>query len=151
MSPTDRIFAFVDEAFSECPRPEHFTNYEHCDECAEHDELLRARNRDSLTREDVGHPSWDPITYCTSVGIAYYMPSLVRLALDIGADSQLEYAHQLMFQFLCGGADNEHYAAFAPAQRHAIAALVAHLIEHHPAEVDHYADELFRIHEHWST
>lgn len=151
MSPADRVFALIDAAFAECARPEHFTNYEHCDECAEHDELLRTRNRQTLTLEDVGNPGWDPITYCTSEGIAFYLPSLVRLALDIRAGGQLNYAQQLMFQFRWGGDDNPHYAAFTPVQRHAIAALAAHLIEHHPAETDRYADELFQIHEHWSA
>jgi hypothetical protein len=48
-SPDERILQIVRDAFASVPRPEHFTNYRHCDECYEHDELLRQRDRDSLT------------------------------------------------------------------------------------------------------
>ena len=151
MTPIDHILALVDNAFGGCARPEHFTNYKHCSECAEHDELLRSRDRETLSLDDVGSPGWDCITFCSSVGVAYYMPRLARLALDIDSGGQLWYAQQLMFQFWSAGPYNEHYEVFTPCQRHAIAAIAAHLIEQYPTDVSHYADELFQIHGIWST
>jgi hypothetical protein len=49
----------LSDAFASCARPQHFTNFRHCCECAEHDELLRWRDRDTLRVEDVGNPVWD--------------------------------------------------------------------------------------------
>jgi hypothetical protein len=45
-------------AFAHCERPEHFVrNYNHCDECAQPDQLLRARDRETLCVEDVSSAS----------------------------------------------------------------------------------------------
>ena len=58
-------------------RPEHFTNYRHCCECAEHDETLRNTTPDQLTYDDVS-PGWDPLCFITPEGFRYYFPALVR-------------------------------------------------------------------------
>lgn len=62
------ILTGIDAAFCGIGRPEHFTNFTHCEECAEHDELLRMRDRETLCLEDVGNPGWDPICFCSSSG-----------------------------------------------------------------------------------
>ena len=54
------------KAFLAEPLPDHFTDYTHCCECAEHDELLRARDRETLALEDVGNAGWDPICFVTA-------------------------------------------------------------------------------------
>jgi hypothetical protein len=72
------LLGLVDRAFRSSPRPAHFTNFDHCGECAEHDELLRSRDRDTLTLDDVGNAGWDPLSFTSSAGVAYYMPALVR-------------------------------------------------------------------------
>jgi hypothetical protein len=54
MTDTEAL-GILDAAFGPCPRPEHFTNDKHCEECAEHDELLRNRDRDiTLTQTFYG-------------------------------------------------------------------------------------------------
>ena len=77
----DEILRLVETAFAAVPRPEHFTSYLHCDECQEHDELMRSRDRASLTVEDVGD-TWTPLPMLTPEGYRYYFPALVRLALS---------------------------------------------------------------------
>lgn len=62
----------IREAFAHEPRPEHFTNYTHCEECAEHDETLRAHHPDTIAEEHVGHAGWDPICFITEAGFRYY-------------------------------------------------------------------------------
>ena len=74
----DEILSVVTQAFGECHRPEHFTNYTHCCECAEHDDLLRSRDRVTLSIADVGNAGWDPICFVTNEGFQYYLPALVR-------------------------------------------------------------------------
>ena len=70
------------KVFASVERPEHFTNFEHCEECAEHDEVLRSRDLSTLSREDAGNVGWDPITFTSPQGFAYYFPALARLALE---------------------------------------------------------------------
>src|SRR5688572_10438111 len=75
------ILAMMRAAFADVERPEHFTNHEHCDECFEHDVLLRSRDIDTLSRDDVGDGAWDPITMSSNQGFAHYIPALARLGL----------------------------------------------------------------------
>ena len=146
------ILAGVDAAFGNIARPEHFTNFAHCCECAEHDELLRARNRESLRIEDVGNPGWDPICFCSAEGTAYYFPALARLALAEPSPTHGWYAAQLLFHLYSGFKDNQFFQYCSPAQRAVVAGFVAHLIETHAALVDAHAaaDEFLRCHEQWS-
>ena len=81
MSTDASILASIDTEFGNLLRPEHFTNHAHCCECAEHDELLRSRDRDTLRVEDVCNPGWDPLCFCSPEGLAYFFPSLARFAL----------------------------------------------------------------------
>lgn len=81
MTTSAEVLAAVEVAFIGVPKPEHFMEYLGDPECTEHDELLRARDRDTLKIEDVGNIGWQPISYCSPEGMAYYMPALTRLAL----------------------------------------------------------------------
>ena len=76
------VIAAIDEVFGACEKPAHFTNYKHCEECAEHDELLRNHNRASLEIEHVGNLCWCPIPFASAEGVAYYFTRLARLSLD---------------------------------------------------------------------
>ena len=73
----------------EVKKPQHFTNHTHCCECTEHDEVLRAHDRDTIGIEQLGNPGWDPMCLCTVEGFQYYFPALVRLCLDRNPDALL--------------------------------------------------------------
>lgn len=66
------VLAAVGAGFAGVGQPEHFTDFAHCCGCAERDELLRSRNRDTLKIEDVGNPGWDPLCFCSAEGITYF-------------------------------------------------------------------------------
>jgi hypothetical protein len=53
------------------PRPQHFTNYMHCCECAEHDETLRNSDVHSIGLEELGSASWDPLCFCSAEGLLF--------------------------------------------------------------------------------
>ncbi len=144
------ILADIDGAFGAVTRPEHFTNFSHCEECAEHDELLRARTRESLSIEDVGNPGWDPLCFCSAEGFAYYFPALTRLALTAGYDW---YANQLLFHLYSGYGDNRFFQYCTLAQRQVIAAFIGHLIETRASAIEATAasDDFLRCYELWSS
>ena len=81
--------ALVERAFGGSQRPAHFTNFEHCEECREHDDLLRSRDRATLTVKDVENPGWNPINFLTPEGFRYYFPALAKLALSPEGDAFL--------------------------------------------------------------
>jgi len=123
------IISTLDAAFGNCMRPDHFTNHEHCCECAEHDELLRARNRDSLQLQDVGNPGWDPLCFASAEGLLYFMPSLGRFALAPPDDEFGWYPLQLHFHLTYDGDENRILRAATPAQRAAVVALLRHIVK----------------------
>jgi hypothetical protein len=141
----------IDAAFGTSPRPQHFTDFTHCCECAEHDELLRSRNRESLVIGDVGNPGWDPICFITADGFAYYFPSLARLALASPARPRDWYAPQLLFHLSYQSKDNRRYRDCTPAQRAAVARFLQHLMHTRATLIDEYAlsEEFSRCYEIW--
>ncbi len=146
------ILQAVQQACAQCRRPEHFTNYTHCCECAEHDETLRRRDLDSLRIEDVGHAGWDPICFITVEGFTYYLPALIRLALAEPVEPYDWYGVQLLFHLCYEGRQNRRLLSCTPAQRHAVLAFLHHLVETRAGLVDAYgrADDLFQAIEIWS-
>ena len=144
--------AQIDAAFGSVERPEHFTNHTHCCECAEHDELLRARDRETLGISDVGNPGWDPICFSSPQGIAYYFPALARLALAPPDPGYGWYADQLLFHLYSGFPENRFLQFCTPAQRVAVASLLGYIIESRTALVEFYdsTDNFLRCYELWN-
>ncbi|HRQ89853.1 MAG TPA: hypothetical protein PLA50_13720 [Bacteroidia bacterium] len=154
-SDTD-ILQRIHEAFAGCRRPEHFTNYTHCDECAEYDEVLRSRDTRTLCIEDVGNPGSDPICFISPKGFAYYFPALARLALALALAEpdpvQGWYGNQLFSHLSSDGANNERLLAFTPEQRRIVVDLLHHIAETRASLVDNelLADDLFWAIRIWS-
>jgi hypothetical protein len=140
MSDDQAVLRRVRAAFAECERPEHFTNYTHCDECAEHDELLRSRDADTLRIADVGNPGWDPLCYVDAVGFGYFFPGLARLALDDPDPEYGWYVPQLLFPptNLNQEGVNRHLRDFSHEQRRAVVALLQRIVETRPHLADDY-------------
>jgi len=129
MSDDAAVLAEVRAAFARCPRPAHFTDYTHCPECAEHDELLRSRDPDTLRIADVGNPGWDPLCYVDAAGFAYLFPGLARLTLADRDSDEGWYVDQLLFHLTYDGAANRHLRGFDPDQRRAVVRLLRHVAE----------------------
>lgn len=125
-------------AFSGCERPEHFTDFGHCCECAEHDELLRSRDRDTLQIDDVGNPGWDPLCFTSAAGLLYLMPAMGRLALDAPSAERGWYVTQLHFHLTYDNAANRILLASSAEQRQAVVRLLRHILETRPALCDDY-------------
>jgi len=134
----EEILRYLQKIFEACPRPEHFTPYDHCDECREHDEVLRRRDLDTLSLEDVGNPAWDPVCFMLSEGLAYYFPALARLALEAPGPDRDWYGAQLVFHLWSGGPYHRHLSRFTRKQREAVADFLLHLVETRARLADEY-------------
>lgn len=121
------LCALVNHAFVGVPRPEHFTDYTHCEECAEHDTLLRSRKLDTLNIEDVDNPGWDPICFLNAEGWRYYFSALVRLSF---ADLENSYISQFLFH-LSYPKHEGRFSLFDDQQKQSVVAFLQHLREHH--------------------
>ena len=143
------ILRQVDEAFASAPRPEHFTDFGHCDECLAHDRLLRSRDRETLQRTDLPEGN-DPMCFISPAGFAYYFPALARFAVWEAAAITGPYAPQLLFHLWSGGPYNTFLAAFAPEQRRAVVEFLGYIGHCGSAGViDH--DYLRQAIENWSA
>ncbi len=109
------IYERVEWAFSAAPRPEHFTDFKHCEECADHDETLRAFDRDTIGLAQLGNPGWDPMCFVLPGAFQYYFPAMVRLTIDSqGSDSYLD---QFLFHITYDGEDSRFFRLFSNPQR----------------------------------
>jgi hypothetical protein len=133
------------------PKPEHFTNYTHCCECAEHDETLLNAEVDTIGMEELGSPGWDPICFATPEGKKYYVPAFVRLSLETMAGDF--YLDQFLFHLEGEGPGNDFLKSCSRTQREFLVRFIAYLIEHYPEEIEAACctDNAFRVHELWST
>jgi hypothetical protein len=135
------------------PKPEHFGNYQHCCECAEHDQTLLAHDIESIGLDQLGNPGWDPLCFCSPEGLIYYMPALIRLTLNTIDDPQKNYLDQLLFHLIYDGENNRLVSACNAEQRKFVADFLAYLLETYSAEIEKGVmtyDDLFRAHEIWS-
>lgn len=135
------------------PKPAHFTNYQHCCECAEHDQTLINCDVDSIGVEQLGNPGWDPLCFCSEEGFIYYMPALVRLTLDTIADPQRTYLDQMLFHLIHDGKDNRIVKACSREQREFVARFLEYLVEQYSDEIEAtlcYDDDVLKAHDIWS-
>lgn len=124
----EEVLRAIDNAFAHVPKPEHFTNYMHCDECEEHDNTLRGRTRETLRRQDLGNVGWDPISFTNPEGIGYLFPALARYALLPNAWRDHDwYACQLLLHLSKEYVNNGFLAWCAPQRREAVYSLLEHL------------------------
>ena len=136
------------------PKPEHFTDYQHCCECAEHDQTLLASNVDTIGLEQLGNPGWDPLCFSSPQGLIYYMPALVRLTLDTIENPRESYLDQLLFHLIKDGPGNRLVTACNEEQRRFVALFLEHLIVKHAERIASEvfaADDVLKAHEIWST
>jgi len=131
-------------------KPAHFTNYEHCEECAEHDETLLSKTIDSIGLDEIGKEGWDPICFCSDEGKIYYMPSFVRLSLDTIAKEF--YFGQFVFHLIYDGEDNNLFLFCSKKQRDFIASFLTFMIDSYADEIERECctDDVLRAHEIWA-
>ena len=129
MNDDDAVLGIIDAAFSSVERPAHFHEDLSDPEAAEHDGLLRSRDRESLSYADVGNAGWDPICDALPSGVAYFFPKLVRLALETPANPFDWYAGQLLFHLSYESDRNAFYRYCNPVQRAAVADFLAHILQ----------------------
>ncbi len=116
MNATD-IQAHVKEVFANNAAPENYTDRNHCEECAEHDETLRTFTPETIGIEQLGNPGWDPICFVLPEAFKYYFPALVRLALETkGSNSYLD---QFLFHVTYEGENSRFFKYFTRAEREA--------------------------------
>lgn len=131
MREVGELLRTIQDSVQGLPRPEHFTDYNHCSECAEHDETLRAHTPETIGVEELGNAGWDPICFITDQGFLYYLPAMARLALGAG---DVYYLDQFLFH-LPG-----RIGAMSPAQRKAVHELLEYLFETRFDEIGRYGD-----------
>jgi hypothetical protein len=152
MRTDDVVIEAVKLAFQQVPKPPHFTHRDHCEECAEHDNVLQSHDRETLGLEQLANPGWDPLCFCSAEGKAYYMPTLVSCALRQEPEGVSPYWQQLLFHLEGDGPDNALVAWCSTAQRQAIAIFLEHLIESRADAIERYGavDDILKVHGYWT-
>ncbi len=131
-------------------KPEHFTNFNHCEECADHDKILINSDFDTINLHQLGNPGWDPICFCSTEGKKYYMPAFIRLSLEtINNDC---YLAQFLFHLENDGSENKLVLSCNNEQRQFIVEFLEYIIEQYAESVDinMCSDDILRVREVWS-
>jgi len=138
-------------AIFKAEKPEHFTDFMHCEECAEHDQTLLNATILTIGLDELGNPGWDPICFCNEVGKKYYTPAFVRLSLET-VNSEF-YFGQFLFHLEHNGKNNKYYLACTPDQRTFIAEFIAYMISTFSVEIEQncYTEEALKTHEIWTN
>jgi hypothetical protein len=147
------ILSALRDAFASVERSEHFTDYQHCDECFEHDQTLLSRDLDTLAREDMPSAAWDPITMATPQAFAYYLPALARLTLEMPHEHWGWYGEQLLNHLNWDGPRNQRLLYCTQDQRQAVVALLEHVLTARADLVETYEcrDEITQAIATWSA
>lgn len=133
-------------------KPTHFVNYQHCCECAEHDETLSAFDVDSIGLPQLGNPGWDPLCFSSAEGLMFYLPALIRLTLDTIDDPREMYLAQMLFHLIQDGISNRLVSACSKEQREFIADFLEYLIDNHSSQIEadvYFPDDILRAYEIW--
>jgi hypothetical protein len=121
------------------PKPEHFTDFAHCEECLDHDLTLVNSDVDSIGFDELGHPGWDPICYVEAEGFIYYFPAFVKLCLNSNFDQS--YISQFLFHLSYDGNSNKYALSFSAEQRDFTIKFLNHLAETKIDTITLYGDE----------
>ena len=108
-------------------RPEHFTDYRHCEECAEHNDTLKKYARYELPLHALDNPGWDPICFLTPQAFRYLFPRLCELAYAMGEDYYLD-------QFLFHLENNSEL--LKKDEKDLVYRMLLELVEEHAAEIE---------------
>ena len=132
------------------PKPEHFTDFNHCCECAEHDETLRSHDVETIGLSELGNAGWDPLCFCSAAGLRYYFPALVRLSLQSVDDDF--YFEQLLFHLEYEWEQNRLLTGCNRHERQFVADFIAHMILDFPGQLDENQcqDTALRVHGLWA-
>lgn len=129
----DTILEVIGRAFSGARPAQMVRNPKHCDECAEHEEVMQAVTPQTVSLEQAGSPAWDPVCYLTDEAYCYFMPGFARLTLGRGDDYYLD---QFLFHLESG-----RVACLDEEQCRAAADLLDYLYETKSDEIDDYKDD----------
>lgn len=132
-------------------KPEHFTDFAHCEECLDHDLTLLKSDVNSIGFDELGNPCWDPICYVETEGFIYYFPAFVKLCLSSNPDQS--YINQFLFHISHNGKNNKYIISFSAEQRNFTLKFLEHLAVTKIDTIELYGDEemLFSAIEIWTS
>lgn len=105
----DLLIKVAYEAFENFKRPDHFTDYTHCGECCEHDEVMRSKPLSEIGAEEFGSEGWSPIPFLTDEAYGYVLPRLIEHTLTNGENS---CGDPFVFQYLLAINPSSDYRDF---------------------------------------
>ena len=130
------------------PKPENFGDFDHCQKCAEYNQILKSKDLESITLDDIEPHS--PFFFSSDEGKRYYMPALVRICLE-SADSDF-YFCELLNLLESDGKGNSLFMSCNKEQREFVRDFIEYMIDSYPQEIEdtQRTNEAFRTYDVWS-
>lgn len=121
----EKIISDLYKAFRKVPRPKHFTDYKHSEECYEHDQILLGTTLETLGPEHVGQSSYSPFPWMTARGFAHYMPRILELAIIGERNENGDLLLQDVLFYLAPGEGTDRFKKY---NKHQVAAVYSALL-----------------------
>jgi hypothetical protein len=94
-------------------RPEDFGDFDHRQECAEYNQILKSKDLDNISSGDLEPHS--PMYFCSDVGKKLYIPALIRICLENSGEHF--YFSDLLDILESNGKDNSLFTSCHEEQR----------------------------------
>ena len=121
------ILEEVKEMFATELRSEAFIDYNHCEECADHNETLKKYDRNAIPLEELNNPGWYPICFVTPEAFRYLFPRLCELAYGVGNEY---YLGQFLFHL------ENHVDLLTKAEKDKVYELLVDIYSQNSVEID---------------
>jgi hypothetical protein len=140
-------------AFNCYARPEHFTDYKHCDECLEHDQTMNSADLKTLNGSHVGTAGWSPFSFLTTEGFGYYMPRLLELSVRREKNKHGESVLSILLFHLAPSKDYDRFSGYSDVQRKVVLEALKLMLERHQSEIveEFIQEDLESAIKYWQT
>jgi len=135
MSQLAAIIEDLYQCFSDYPRPENFTNFEHCNECLEHNETMKSASLDNLSGLHVGTTGWSPLGFLTEEAYGHCMPRFWELALTGEKNEHGESVLSVLLTDLGISISDDRFRGYSRNQCEAVVAALEFALERHRSSV----------------
>ncbi|MFP4477359.1 MAG: hypothetical protein ACLFOY_17485 [Desulfatibacillaceae bacterium] len=103
------------------PRPAMCMSHgDDCPECRDHETSLSGKTRDTLVVEDLGTVAWNPLAHMKPSAMAFFLPTIIRLAVDNVPDADGEPFACRFINLVLDGPNDPRFRFFVPPERRAV-------------------------------
>jgi hypothetical protein len=128
------INSFVEDTyklFESFSKPQFATDFNHCEECQDHNDEVNGVSRRELSPEQIGTVCWGISSFLTPHAMGYYIPRFIELAVKGHSDKEGAPYMCLFINQIGLNSASKQFLLFSKEQRQAVRDSLVILKVHH--------------------